>query len=185
MFYNFECAHRYFGQPLSTYYWTAVSPESTCITCGKSVKGELPGPPTESKPTNPKDAVGIAKVPFSVIPANVLGELGIAMMEGARKYGRHNYREAGVRGSVYYDACLRHLMAWWEGEDIDSLSGLSHITKAIAGLVVLRDSMMRGNWSDDRPPRSSEEWMEQLNILAKQLLEKFPESKPAVTWETP
>ena len=52
--------------------------------------------------------------------------------EGARKYGRHNYRVIGVRGSVYYDATLRHVTAWWEGEDLDPERGINHISKAIA-----------------------------------------------------
>lgn len=134
---------------------------------------------TESKDTNPKDAVGVRKVPFSVVPAPVLGELALALLEGARKYGRHNYRVAGVRASVYYDAALRHLMAWWEGQDLDPDSGLSHVTKAIASLTVLRDSMLQGNWTDDRPPASSLEWLAQLNGRAGEIVDRYPDAKPA------
>lgn len=128
-----------------------------------------------SKPSNPKDAMGILKVPLSTIPIPVLWELGLAMLEGALKYGRHNYRVVGVRASVYYDAVMaRHLPAWWEGEDIDPLSGVNHVTKAIASLVVLRDSMIRGNWVDDRPPKSDPALIEQYNQKVKELLEKYP-----------
>lgn len=135
-----------------------------------------------TKPTNPKDAVGIRKYPGSVIPRNVLGELGLAMLEGARKYGRHNYRAAGVKASVYFDAVsARHLDAWWEGEDIDPDSGLSHITKAIAGLVVLRDSMLRGNWVDDRPPRCAPGWQAELNRKAGEIIDRYPDALPAHT----
>jgi hypothetical protein len=131
---------------------------------------------------NPKDAFGIKKVPISTVPAPVIGEVGIAMMEGALKYGRHNYRVIGVRASIYYDAVMsRHMPAWWEGQDIDPDSGLSHITKAIASLVVLRDAMIRGNWVDDRPPRTPDGWIEELNKKAAALLEKYPEPIPAYT----
>jgi hypothetical protein len=133
------------------------------------------------KLTNPKDAVGIKKAPLSTVSAPVMMEVGVAMMEGARKYGRHNYREAGVRGSVYYDATIRHLVAWWEGEDIDPDSGLSHITKAIASLTVLRDSMIRGNWDDDRPPKVQEGWLQALNDKAGKVIDKYPNSLPAIT----
>jgi len=109
---------------------------------------------TEDKPTNPKDMVGVRKAPMSTVPATVMAEVGVAMLEGASKYGRHNFRAIGVRGSVYYDGTMRHLMAWWEGEDLDPDSGLSHVTKAIASLVVLRDAMIQGKFTDDRPPRS-------------------------------
>lgn len=110
---------------------------------------------SEVKDTNPKDAVSGKKARwFSFIPVRVLIGLGLAMYEGTRKYGRHNYRVAGVRASVYVDACTcGHLQPWWEGQDIDPDSGLHHIDKAIASLVVLRDAIYQGNWVDDRPPR--------------------------------
>lgn len=134
------------------------------------------------KDTNPKDAVGTAKVPVSTVSAQVLGEVGLAMMEGALKYGRHNFRVAGVRASVYYDAVGRHLGAWWEGQDIDPESSLSHVTKAIAGLMVLRDSMLQENWVDDRPPAvANQNWIQELNEKAKALLAKYPSPKPAFT----
>lgn len=133
------------------------------------------------KDTNPKDAVGTAKVPFSTIPAQVVGEVGLAMMEGARKYGRHNYRVVGVRASVYYDAAFRHLTAFWEGQDIDPASGMPHLVKAIACCVVLRDSQIQGNWVDDRPPATPGDWVQDLNAKAAALLEMYPIGKPAFT----
>lgn len=128
---------------------------------------------------NPKDRVGALKAGVACIPQNVIAEVGVAMMEGAVKYGRHNYRAAGVRASVYYDAVVgRHLLDWWEGEDIDPDSQLSHITKAIAGLLVMRDSMMRGNWIDDRPPRSNPEYRARLNALAAELQARHADKNP-------
>lgn len=129
------------------------------------------------KPTNPKDALGMVKAPMSALPANVMAELGVAMLEGAAKYGRHNYRALGVRASVYYDAAMRHLLAWWEGEDIDADSGLPHITKAMASLVVLRDAMTQGMLTDDRPP-SSQPFYARLNTLSTHILERHAEKHP-------
>jgi hypothetical protein len=106
------------------------------------------------KDTNPKDAIGTAKWrQFFVVPMQVLWEVGVGMLEGTLKYGRHNYRGAGVRASVYVDAALGHIQSWVEGEDIDKDSDLSHITKAICSLFVLRDAMMNDMWTDDRPPK--------------------------------
>jgi len=76
-------------------------------TC--SCNTPLPDTESDRKDTNPKDAVGIAKAPISVVSAVVVAELGLAMFEGARKYGRHNWRAAKARASVYYDAAWRHL----------------------------------------------------------------------------
>lgn len=132
---------------------------------------------SSTKTTNPKDMVGTRKAPMSTVPANVLAEIGVAMLEGASKYGRHNYRAAGVRASVYYDGVMRHLMAWWEGEDIDPDSGMSHVVKAITSLVVLRDAMHQGMVTDDRPPRS-EEFYQQLNSVAGQIIDRYADKNP-------
>jgi len=114
---------------------------------------------------------------MSCVPSQPVLEMGLAMMEGARKYGRHNYRIAGVRASVYYDACLRHLMAWYEGEDIDPDSGLPHLAKAMACLCVIRDSVIRDNWVDDRPPSMRAGWQIDLNKKASDLIDRLPVSK--------
>lgn len=135
-----------------------------------------------NKDTNPKDAVGIKKVPMGVLSGPVLMEIGLGMMEGARKYGRHNYRVAGVRGSVYFDAVMRHLWLWYEGQDIDPESGLNHITKAMSALHVMRDAMLNDKFTDDRPPKfKNQEWVNEFNKLAAGIIEKYPDSVEAYT----
>ncbi len=129
------------------------------------------------KPSNPKDIVGVRKAPMSTVSAPVLAEIGVGMLEGASKYGRHNYRIVGVRSSVYYDATMRHLMSWWEGEDIDPESGMSHITKAITSLVVLRDAQIQGTVTDDRAPRSAE-FYPALNKLAGEIIDRHADKSP-------
>jgi len=134
-----------------------------------------------SKDTNPKDAVGIQKWrQFCTIPLTVMWEVGVAMLEGARKYGRHNYRVAGVRGSVYVDAAIGHVSSWWEGEDRDPDTGLSHITKAIASLVVLRDAMIQDKFIDDRPPKTDvAKIREELQARVDDIFERIPEAEEA------
>lgn len=139
-----------------------------------------------TKDTNPKDAIGCAKPPLSCVPMNVVLEIGAGMLEGSCKYGRHNYREAGVRSSIYFDATMRHLIAWWEGEDIDPDSGLSHITKALASLVVLRDAQMNGMVAnDDRPPRLASDWMDKIREQVTTVLGKYPNPKDPHVHENP
>jgi hypothetical protein len=132
---------------------------------------------TDEKLTNPKDMVGVRKAPMSTVPANVLAEIGVAMLEGSVKYGRHNYRAAGVRASVYYDAVMRHLMSWWEGEDMDPDSGMNHITKAVSCLVVLRDAQMQQMYTDDRPPKSKD-FYEELHQKTAIILDKYSDRNP-------
>lgn len=138
----------------------------------------------DKKNTNPKDAVGIKKVPLSTVSSAVLMEIGLGMLEGACKYGRHNYRISGVRASVYYDAVMRHLMAYWEGQDIDTDSGLHHVSKAMSCLAVMRDAMHNDMLNDDRPPKlKNQNWIADLNKKAEDILKKYPQPVPAFTNE--
>ncbi|MEL7166947.1 MAG: dATP/dGTP diphosphohydrolase domain-containing protein [Pseudomonadota bacterium] len=114
-------------------------------------------------PNDPKQGAGMAKVPFHTLPFAVLAEDAVAHGEGAAKYGRHNWRTGDVLASTYFAAALRHLFAWYEGEDIDPDSGLSHLTKARASLGVLRDAQIQGRAIDDRPPASPTNLMAELN----------------------
>jgi hypothetical protein len=141
-------------------------------------------PAEGAKDTNPKDALGATKVPFSAIPwASVIGT-AMAMLEGALKYGRSNYRHpngvesdgapkgTSVRASIYFDALLRHMVSFWEGEDVDPDSGLSHLDKAAACIAVLRDAHVNGLLYDDRPPTSKvPELIREMNIKAKAMVE--------------
>jgi len=131
--------------------------------------------------SNPKDGIGSMKAPISCIPMPILFEMGLAMLEGT-KYGRHNYRGAGVRCSVYIDAACRHLMCFYEGEDTDPDSGLPHLAKAMACCAIIRDSQLMGNWEDDRPPRLPNGLdMPRLNALAAQLQARL-EGKTLPPW---
>lgn len=100
--------------------------------------------------TNPKDAVASAKPNLSRLPLAPLLEVIAGMEEGASKYGPWNWRAAHVNETIYADAAIRHLMQWLSGEDIDPDSGLSHISKAVAGLLILRDAQIHGCSNDDR-----------------------------------
>ena len=126
---------------------------------------------------NPKDAVGSHKAGVGAVPACVVNEVGVAMGEGALKYGRHNFREARIRAEVYFEAARRHIDDWWEGEDIDPDSGLSHVTKAITTLIVLRDAMINDMWEDDRPPAVKPGLRKELNEKAAALRKTHPVAK--------
>lgn len=161
--------------------WLKASATDEATVRATVTRTSIPSRFNDPKPTNPKESVGIRKAAMSTVSAPVLAEVGVSMMEGARKYGRHNYRDSGVLGSVYYDATFRHLFQWWEGEDIDPDSGLSHVTKAITSLIILRDAMIAGNFVDDRPPKAPEGWLRELQAIVEGLFEKYPDCVPAFT----
>ena len=135
----------------------------------------------EWKEMNPKDAVGSQKVSMSVIPFNVLAKVAIPLMEGARKYGKHNWRGIPIAAGIYVDATLRHLFAWWEGENLSADANIHHIDHAIANLIVMRDAMLHGTLEDDRPlkkPAQDGSWLFFVNKDAERIQKMFPECKP-------
>lgn len=103
------------------------------------------------KQINPKALSGRKKTRSSFTPVEVLEEIDKGMTEGALKYGPYNWRKTDIEASDYYDSTMRHLRAWWLGEDIDPDSGIHHVSKMITGLIVLRDAMIHGKCEDDRP----------------------------------
>jgi hypothetical protein len=77
---------------------------------------------------------------------------------------------------------MGHIIQWWEGEDVDADSGLSHITKAIASLTVLRDAMIQDMLTDDRPPKANlDKLRSELQTAVDGIFERIPEPKPAFT----
>jgi hypothetical protein len=143
---------------------------------------------SEKKPTNPKEIVGAKKVLFSVLPWGIVVGLAMGMLEGALKYGRHNYRfplpgavedegppvGTSVRASIYFDALLRHVISWWEGEDIDPDSGYPHLWKASCCIAVMDDAILNGTFHDDRPPPSEvPALIRRMNDATKAMVEGF------------
>lgn len=131
------------------------------------------------KPTNPKDIIGSDKLPFHLCPTTFVAGISMSMLEGCLKYGRSNFRAVGVKASIYYDACLRHLIAWFEGEDIDPESGIHHLYKAGACLAVIADAMETGKLNDDRMVRGGyKKVIEKYTPIIKELKERHKDKNP-------
>jgi len=99
---------------------------------------------------NPKTALGEAKVKLSDTPTIGIQLMGRVHTNGANKYGRFNWRDHTVSSSVYYDAGLRHLMAWFDGEDCDPESGLHHLAHVMACCNIVLDAKEHGKLNDNR-----------------------------------
>lgn len=131
------------------------------------------------KPTNPKDAIGSDKIPLHLWPetASIAGSLG--MLDGMLKYGRSNFRAMGIRASIYYDACRRHINAWFEGEDLDPDSGIPHLSHALACLAIIVDAQAAGKFVDDRMVRGGyRKWIDTMTVHVKRLKEKHKNKNP-------
>lgn len=123
---------------------------------------------------NPKDRAGLAKPNLSRIPFAPLMEVICSLEEGARKYGPWNWRSECINEQVYADAAIRHLMQWLAGEDIDPDSGINHISKAIAGLIILRDAQMH-NCSVDTRVHQSDLKIDEAKAMIADIHARYPQ----------
>jgi len=107
---------------------------------------------TDTKPSNPKDIIGSTKLDMGLVPDTIDAEVALAYLEGALKYGRFNWRIAGVRASIYNAALRRHLKRWWNGENRDKVTRVKHLANLIACAGIVLDAELAGMLEDDRPP---------------------------------
>ena len=105
-----------------------------------------------AKDTNPKDAIGMTKLPVHLVPDTAIAYMALAFLEGALKYGKYNWRVAGVRWSIYEDAFERHRMKVANGEWADPKTGVPHLASMMACLAIILDAHTCGMLTDDRPP---------------------------------
>ena len=101
--------------------------------------------------TNPKDLIGLTKAPLRLVPPALMIETAPAMANGASKYGAYNWREHAVSVSVYLEALMRHVLAYWDGEEVATDSGVKHLAHAAACLAIIFDAAAVGKLIDDRP----------------------------------
>ena len=102
---------------------------------------------------NPKATVGETKCPLHLVPPALSIGVAEAMKNGADKYGAYNFRDSKIAASVYMGAILRHLYAWWDGEDNAQDSGINHLKHIGASIGLMLDAEAAGTFVDDRPTK--------------------------------
>ena len=136
---------------------------------------------TETKPSNPKDAIGSKKLAMHLVPSVIQAYAALAFTEGALKYGKYNWRVAGVRVSIYLDAIARHLAAYQNGEFADKDTGVPHLASIIACVGIILDADLSGKLTDDRPPAQPGLKLLidcQMAVVTKHLQDLFKDHNP-------
>lgn len=110
-------------------------------------------PASRATGPNPKDIVGSTKVSISKLPAIGIIHGAHAMMNGAGKYGPYNWRDKSVQASIYVDAAMRHILEWFEGQELAPDSKCHHLGHALACCAILLDAQANSAMIDDRPLR--------------------------------
>lgn len=97
------------------------------------------------------------KSPLALIPSQPLNEVADVLGFGASKYGPNNWRSDGenTEWSRTYSSILRHLNAFWDGEDLDPESGHKHLAHACTQLFILIQHINDGHHKMDDRYKSS------------------------------
>ena len=92
------------------------------------------------------------KLPFDLIAWDAMQGLAAVLQFGAKKYAPRNW-ENGLNYSRVFAAAQRHMAAWFNGENRDRETNLSHIDHAMCCLMFLSAYEKRGQGGtcDDRP----------------------------------
>jgi hypothetical protein len=136
--------------------------------------------PSPAKASNPKDLIGSDKLPLDLVPDTVTAYLALGFLEGVLKYGKVNWRQCGVRASIYIAANRRHMAKWIGGEEVDPVTKVPHLASAMACIGIIVDAQAAGMLVDDRPLRGCDTsaFIDGLTDTVKHLKALFADKDP-------
>ena len=77
------------------------------------------------------------KPQWSLVPSAAMEEIVDVLTYGANKYSPDNWKYVDNHDTRYFNAAMRHLWAWRQGEKDDSESHKSHLAHAACCLLFL------------------------------------------------
>lgn len=89
------------------------------------------------------------KQELSLIPYSLNKYASAALKYGTINYGKNNWKR-GFEWHRIWDAIMRHMNQFWEGEDDDEESKLPHLAHAAASLAMLIEHFDKDLGRDDR-----------------------------------
>ena len=87
---------------------------------------------------------GEGKSRMSLVPHKALNDVMQRYLAGAEAYGENNWK-LGMKNSVLYDSTMRHLMAFWTGDESED-----HLGAALWNIMGLIDNVDKRSDMDDR-----------------------------------
>jgi len=87
---------------------------------------------------------GEGKSRMSLVPHKALNDVMQRYLAGADAYGKNNCK-LGMKNSVLYDSTMRHLMAFWTGDESED-----HLGAALWNIMGLIDNVDKRPDMDDR-----------------------------------
>lgn len=89
------------------------------------------------------------KVRMELIPPELMDAVGAILTFGAKKYADRNW-ELGMSWGRVFGALMRHMWAWWRGQNLDPETNKSHLWHAACCIAFLIAYEQRGVGTDDR-----------------------------------
>lgn len=74
---------------------------------------------------------------WSLLPPRTLNEVIAVLEYGAKKYQADNWKYVDNAYQRYYDAAMRHVDAWWNGQQLDPETNKHHLAHAICCMMFL------------------------------------------------
>ena len=74
---------------------------------------------------------------YSLLPSGTVNQVVSVLEYGAIKYAPDNWQKVPNARTRYYDAAMRHIDAWWQGETLDDETQLPHLAHAVCCLLFL------------------------------------------------
>lgn len=96
-----------------------------------------------------KEKKDAGKPRTDLVPAEAILAAARVFEFGSRKYADRGYW--GLGWSQIYAAAMRHMIAWFLGEERDPETGESHLAHFICCAMMLFEMEARGLGEDDRP----------------------------------
>ena len=133
------------------YYQDGVFKQNTEITIDtKGIKETLQNNETVKNLSTSAIRYDSGKNRLDLLPIRPLQHIAEVLTKNLDKYPERNW-ELGMSWSRCYASALRHLFAWWRGEDHDPQTGLSHLAHCACNILFLLEYEERKRGTDDRP----------------------------------
>ena len=77
------------------------------------------------------------KLQYGLVPPLALKSMVEILTYGAQKYEPNNWKLVPDAKRRYFDAAMRHMWLWLEGEQIDPETGKNHLAHALCNIAIL------------------------------------------------
>jgi hypothetical protein len=133
--------------------WDEIDEDGLCVPCFASEPlYEVDHAKATFQESTQADRHNKGKIPLHLVPPDAIKAMAKVLDFGATRYSERNW-EKGANYSVPYASLMRHLLAFWEGEDNDPESNLPHLYHVLMNAAMLVRYFEQHKDLDDRPKK--------------------------------